>query len=132
MTDGATWIWQRIPPLLQRLGCLHHYCFELLDFYHVTEYLQAFAEVAFTNPVEQQNWFKQARSDLKQGRITNLLNQMHSLKNNRRGESRRTMTAKISYLTKGQQQGRLHYSRIAAMKLPIGSGAIESLVRGCS
>jgi hypothetical protein len=46
-----------------------------------------------------------------------------------RGESRQTMTAQISYLTKGQQQGRLNYSQIAAMKLPIGSGAIESLMR---
>jgi hypothetical protein len=129
VADGAEWIWQRIPPLLKRLGCPQLISHELLDFYHVSEYLHAFADVAFTNPVERQTWFKQARSQLKQGRVANLLERMQVLTNQMRGESRKTTNAQIAYLKKGQQQGRLNYSRIAAMKLPIGSGAIESLMR---
>ena len=35
----------------------------------------------------------------------------------------------IGYFTKGQQGGRLNYDQVAEMKLPIGSGAIESLIR---
>ena len=37
--------------------------------------------------------------------------------------------AQINYLTKGHQSGRLNYAQLSALKLPIGSGAIESLVR---
>lgn len=35
----------------------------------------------------------------------------------------------ISYLTKAHLEGRLNYAEIAVLKLPIGSGAIESLIR---
>ena len=62
VADGAEWIWQRIPPLLQRVGCQPQAVHQLLDFYHATEHLQHFAEAAFTQPTERQAWFKQAMS----------------------------------------------------------------------
>lgn len=46
-----------------------------------------------------------------------------------RGERRSTMRSEIQYFTNFHQQGRLSYSQVAAMKMPIGSGAIESLIR---
>lgn len=45
------------------------------------------------------------------------------------GERKKSMARELAYFTKGQQQHRLNYSKVAAMKLPIGSGAIESLIR---
>jgi hypothetical protein len=54
---------------------------------------------------------------------------MKALRKDSRSESRSIMTSQIEYLTKGQQSGRLNYSQVAARKLPIGSGAIESLIR---
>lgn len=63
IADGAKWIWQHIPPLLQRLGCPPASIHGLLDFYHATEHLYTFAEAAFTHL--QQAWFKIARSALK-------------------------------------------------------------------
>lgn len=129
VADGAEWIWQRIPPLLQRLGCPPQAVHQLLDFYHATEHLQQFAEAAFTQPTDRQAWFKQARQILKGGRIADLLDKMQVLNHNSRGALRSIMTSQIGYFTKGQQGGRLNYSQVAAMKLPLGSGAIESLIR---
>ncbi len=54
---------------------------------------------------------------------------MQVLRNNSVGERHSIMTSQISYFTKGQQSGRLNYSQVAARRLPIGSGAIESLIR---
>lgn len=54
---------------------------------------------------------------------------MQALKENSRGERRSIMTSEIRYFTTGQQSGRLNYSQVAARRLPIGSGAIESLIR---
>jgi hypothetical protein len=54
---------------------------------------------------------------------------MQILRNQGQGEQRSSMTSQIGYFTKGQQAGRLNYSKVSAMKLPIGSGAIESLIR---
>jgi len=45
------------------------------------------------------------------------------------GERQKTSAGKIAYFTTGYQQQRLNYQKVAAMKLPIGSGAIESLIR---
>ena len=129
VADGAEWIWQRIPPLLQRLGCPSESLHQLLDFYHATEHLQTFAEAAFTQSTERQAWFKQARQILKRGGIGDLLDKMQALSRNRRGDRRSIMTSQIGYFTKGQQAGRLNYSQVAARRLPIGSGAIESLIR---
>jgi hypothetical protein len=76
VADGAEWIRHWIPPLLKRLGCPPESIHQLLDFYHATEHLQQFAEAAFTKPVDVQIWFKQARKDMKRGRVCDLINQM--------------------------------------------------------
>lgn len=83
-----SWIWQHIPPLLQRLGCPPESTHGLLDFYHATEHLHTFAEAAFAQLHQQQAWFKTARSTLKHGQSADLLNQMQALSKNMSGERR--------------------------------------------
>lgn len=129
LADGAEWIWLRIPPLLKRLGCPPESIVELLDFYHAAEHLQQFAEAAFTELTVVQTWFKQARKDLKGGRVADLIARIQTLVENSSGECKKIMAGKLAYFIKGQQKRRLNYSQVAAMKLPIGSGAIESLIR---
>ena len=128
IADGADWIWQHIPALLNRLGCgkFSHY---LLDFYHATEHLQNFASAAFNDEKERLNWFKSARSDLKRGKIDELLEQMKHHRKSRRGSRRQIMTNQINYFNKRLLKGLLNYDKIAQLNLPIGSGAIESLIR---
>ena len=128
IADGAEWIWKHIPPLLERLGCPHE-TYQLLDYYHVTEHLHAFADAAFSQANERIKWFNSARSDLKRGKITVLLEKMAALNKPVSGEQCQIMTAQINYLTKGSVEGRLNYAQVAALKLPIGSGAVESLIR---
>ena len=129
LADGAEWIWRRIPPMLKRLGCSPESILELLDFYHAAEHLQSFAESAFSETTAMQTWFKQARGDLKQGRTCALISQMQALVEKASGERRKIMAGQLAYFTKGSKQGRLNYCQVAVMKLPIGSGAIESLIR---
>lgn len=75
IADGAEWIWIHIPPLLKRLGCPTE-TYELFDFYHVTEHLQTFADVAFSDEKERKDWFKKARRTLKKGNALTLMKQM--------------------------------------------------------
>lgn len=125
---GAEWIWNHIPALLERLGTPPE-TYQLLDFYHVMQHLQAEADAAFPQESERKKWFNSARSYLKRGKITALLQQMTAIRNSAHGDPSQIMTAQINYLTKGQLEGRLNYAQIAALKLPIGSGAVESLIR---
>lgn len=129
LADGADWIWLRLPTLLKRLGCPAESILELLDFYYATEHLGQFSEAAFSDTTKSQIWFKQAKSDLKRGRVSDLLKQMQTLVKQASGERKNLMAKQVAYLSKFEQLSRLKYSQVAAMKLPIGSGAIESLIR---
>jgi len=128
IADGADWIWQHIPPLLNRLASAEkiHY---LLDFYHGTEHLQSFAEAAFNQEKERKAWFDSARKDLKNGKINQLLERMEQVKKSSRGSRRKIMTNQINYFDKRRNKGLLNYDKIAQLNLPIGSGAVESLIR---
>lgn len=67
---------------------------------------------------------------MKRGCISDLINRMQALVSKSSSEDRQSMAGRqLAYFTRGQQQQRLNYSRLAAMKLPIGSGTIESLIR---
>ncbi len=128
IADGAEWMWKDIPSLLKRLGCEPKTTYFLQDFYHVTEHLSSFAEAAFDKNNEKQAWFKQACKKLKKGKTSELIQSMISLK-----KEAKTMvdslTSEINHLVKLQKHGRINYHLIAELKLPLGSGAIESLIR---
>ena len=128
LADGAQWIWKHIPTLLRNLGCPHE-TYYLLDFYHVTEHIQIFAEAAFSQEKERKTWFNLARSELRWGKVKDLLEKMKVIQKTARGQRRKIMTEQINYLTKGIENERMNYQKISTMNLPIGSGAVESLIR---
>jgi hypothetical protein len=128
IADGAEWIWIHIPPLLKRLGCPNE-TYQLFDFYHVTEHLQTFADAAFSNEKERKDWFKRARKTLKKGNAWGLMKQMDELIAQATGERCKIMVAQREYLLGAYREGRLKYAQVLGKNLPIGSGAIESLIR---
>ncbi len=128
VADGADWIWLHIPTLLNRLGCGEQTNY-LVDFYHATEHLQDFADAAFSKEKERLTWFKIARKALKSGKIDSLLEQMKQLRKSSRGSRRKIMTNQINYFDKRRNKGLLNYDKISQLNLPIGSGAVESLIR---
>jgi hypothetical protein len=127
LADGAPWMWERIPALLRRLGCPDERIIELLDFYHATEHLSAFAEAAFSNPKVALAWFKKACAALKRGHAATLLQQMQTLCTQAKSKQKPSLTKEIEYFQ--TRLSRLQYAQVAALKLPIGSGAVESLLR---
>ncbi len=45
------------------------------------------------------------------------------------GERRKNLDRVRNYFLKGNKEGRFNYHKISSLKLPIGSGAVESLIR---
>jgi len=127
IADGAEWIWKHIPPLLEKLGC--PFIYQLLDFYHVAEHIHTVALAAFSTDELQKKWFNQARRLLKNGQAQTLLEQIKALRNLANSDNGKIIDCQINYLTKGLTNGRLNYAIVSQLKLPIGSGAIESLIR---
>ena len=127
MADGARWIWNRVGPLLRRLGIQPERVNELVDFYHAVEHLGKIAAVQrrWSGP-ERQRWITRQRRHLLNGRRAEVQAAIDALCGRRASQA---LKRERAYFKRNGDRGRLDYARIAAMKLPIGSGAIESTIR---
>ncbi|MDP5338514.1 MAG: ISLre2 family transposase [Nodularia sp. (in: cyanobacteria)] len=128
IADGAEWIWIHIPPLLKKLNCPNQ-TYQLLDFYHAASHLQDFADAAFCNKNERQQWFKKARKTLKKGQALSLTRNMDEFIYGATGERLKILVRERNYILKAYRRRLLKYNEVASQKLPLGSGAIESLIR---
>jgi len=125
IADGAPWIWKRVPLLVQALGLAAEQVHELLDFYHAAEHLGKVAALRKDwSAKARSRWRNQQRRCLLRGEIERVIAAVRDLCRGRNSKSIRTHR---DYLIKNQS--RMAYAKLTAMKMPIGSGAIESSVR---
>lgn len=87
------------------------------------------ADVAFSEAKERKSWFKKARKTLKKGNAISLIREMSQFIISAKGERCKILIKQRAYLLRAYREGRLSYAKILKKKLPIGSGAIESLIR---
>ncbi len=128
IADGAEWIWKHIPPLLKKLQGENE-TYQLLDFYHASSHLKDFADAAFSINDERQEWFKKARKTLKKGQTMNLMRNMTELILSATGERHKILLRERNYILKAYRRRILKYNEVAKQRLPLGSGAVESLIR---
>lgn len=83
---------------------------------------------AFNQETEKKAWFKQACKQLEKGKSSELIQEMISLEKEAK-LAKDSLTSEINYLVKLQKAKRINYHLISELKLPLGSGAIESLIR---
>jgi hypothetical protein len=125
IADGAPWIWKRVPLLMHALGLAGEQGHELLDFYHAVQRLGQVAALRKDwNARARARWRTQQRPLLLQGKVDQVIAAMRTLCRGRNSKAIRTHRA---YFIKNQS--RMAYAKLMALKLPIGSGAIESTVR---
>ena len=127
VADGARWIWNRVGPLLRRLGIKPDQVDELVDFYHAVEHLGKIAALQgrWTGP-ERQTWIRRQRRRLLKGKIAEVQTAIDALCGRRASPA---LKRERAYFQRNGEKGRLDYGRLAASKMPIGSGAIESTIR---
>lgn len=128
IADGAEWIWIHIPPLLKKLKCPPE-TYQILDFYHAASHLQDFADAAFSTNNERQKWFINARKTLRKGQTLNLIRNMDEFILGATGERLKNLLRERNYILKAYRRRLLNYNSVAFRKLPLGSGAVESLIR---
>jgi hypothetical protein len=125
IADGAPWIWKRVPLLVQTLGLAAEQVHELLDFYHAAQHLaQAAALRKDWSTKARSHWRNQQRRLLLRGEVEQVIAAVRDIC---RGRNSKSIRKHRDYFVKNQS--RMAYAKLTAMKLPIGSGAIESTVR---
>jgi hypothetical protein len=125
IADGAPWIWKRVPLLVHALGLAAEQVHELLDFYHAVQHLGQVAALRkdWSAPARTR-WRTQQRHLLLRGEVEQVIAAVRSICRGRHSKAIRTHR---EYFIKNQS--RMAYAKLMALKLPIGSGAIESTVR---
>jgi hypothetical protein len=127
VADGARWIWNRVGALLRRLGIKAEQVNELVDFYHAVEHLGTIAALQRRwRGAERQHWIVRQRRRLLKGKLDEVQAAIDELCGPR---SRKALRRERDYFKRNVGKGRMDYARIAALKMPIGSGAIESTIR---
>jgi hypothetical protein len=125
LADGAPWIWKRVPLLVHALGLAAEQVHELLDFYHAVQHLgQVVALRQDWSAKARTRWRTQQRRLLMRGEVDQV---MRAVRDICRGRNSKAIRKHRDYFIKNQN--RMAYAQLLAMKLPIGSGAIESTVR---
>lgn len=115
--DGAPWIWQ-----MAQLYFPH--CIEVLDFFHVSEYVWAVARAAFAQQQAlQQQWVEQQQQWLKQSQWQSVIHATTELMKTV-AAAREAGEALVRYLS--NNQSRIDYQQYLQMGLMIGSGVVES------
>jgi hypothetical protein len=125
IADGAPWIWKRVPLLVHALGLTAEQVHELLDVYHAVQHLgQVAARRKDWSAKARTRWRTQQRRLLLRGEVAQVVAAVRDLC---RGRNNKAIRKHLDYFIKNQY--RMAYAQLLAMKLPIGSGAIESTVR---
>jgi hypothetical protein len=125
IADGAPWIWKRVPLLVRALGLTAERVHELLDFYHAVQRLGQVAALRKDwSAKARTRWRTRQRHLLLQGEVEQVIAAVRVIC---RGRNSKAIHMHRDYFIRNQS--RMVYAKLMAMKLPIGSGAIESTMR---
>ena len=115
--DGAHWIWDMAREEFPG-------CWEILDFYHLSEYVWSVAKAGYPSKEEaQQNWVKEQQKLLKQSQWQQVIINSHQFRSKRKDLSQ-AITDLERYLSNNRT--RIDYKRYLKEGLMIGSGVVES------
>jgi hypothetical protein len=117
--DGALWIWDRVPDLANKQSVC------ILDFYHAAERLSEICK-EFHGEQTEQYWqqFTRWRDSFLEGKVEKVIAELKQMRGKCKGKKRHFLQGHISYFEENKE--RMHYDQYTAMKLPIGSGTVES------
>ena len=123
IADGAPWIWNRVPGLIKRLGLGPDQVHQLIDFYHAVEHLGKVASRRKRwSSKQRKSWVHKHRNLLLQGHVDEVICAIKAIC---RG-SRAIRTHMDDFV---KHSARMAYARLRALKMPIGSGSVESAIR---
>lgn len=100
---------------------------QILDFWHATEYLAAYAKVAYIKKEERDKWLEKSCHNLKHkcGAATRLLKEMSNYARVHNIEDKENPVSRaVTYFT--NQKPRMKYWQYIKKGFPIGSGVVEA------
>src|SRR5919109_25909 len=121
VADGAHWLWNRIPRLIAALGLEPQRVHQLIDFYTARCNCGKLAALRKNWSARQRHaWIRTQRRRLWTGHIAEVVEAIQVFC---RGRNSKAIMTERDYFVRNRQ--RMAYQTVRALKLPIGSSAIE-------
>lgn len=127
VSDGAPWIWERLAWVEQRVGLKADRLAKVLDWCHAVHHLSLAVAGLGLAGAERQLLYGRLRRLLKQGGANRVTAELSLLAEDCPLDG--PVWTAIRYLEKHAAAGHLRYPVFRKEGVPIGSGAIESVVR---
>jgi hypothetical protein len=128
IADGANWIWDRVPQIREQLRSSGCQFIELVDFYHVSETIHQFASFKSEwSSNYRKRWAKRMCKYLKTGQREAFREEL--MQHSRYARKGTGFLRAKNYLLKRLASGHLDYDLAESLKLPLGSGSVESTIR---
>ena len=121
LADGAPWIWNRVKPMLMRLGVCENKIIETLDHYHAMEHLNEL--VIYVEKDQQDSIFKKLKKSLFTGDISKIKSLL------KKGIPGVMLDEFTPYKYFVKNKNRIDYQSLKDQNRPIGSGIVESGIR---
>lgn len=125
IADGATWIWNKIPAMLEDLGVENSVVTQTLDYYHAVQHLDKLFK-SLPNRIgkrQRTRWWKRCKEWLWKGKSRGIVRLFARLYTRFPAK----MRTEMNYFSNHEQ--RMYYADYEAEGLLCGSGLIESAVR---
>jgi hypothetical protein len=123
--DGASWIWKRVPGLVEALGYDQAKVKEVVDFYHAVQRLhEVAAEVKSWSEADRRAWVSGMKQHLRRGEPERIVADGKALCQGRRAKKIRSL---LQYFE--THADRMRYPEFKKLGIPQGSGVVESAVR---
>jgi len=118
--DGAPWIWDRV------LDIANPESIQILDFYHACEHLSDLCKEIYVEGTDLYwEYFRKWKDLIYEGKVEKVIDKLKKIRDRSQKESLREIIQKeINYFEVNED--RMRYDKYRKMKLPIGSGTIES------
>jgi hypothetical protein len=127
VADGAPWIWDRIPVIIDKAGLRNVKTHQVLDNCHAAHHISLALAALGLNDQERLPLYRLHRTYLRNGHWRRVVEELTALADG--SSDNAAFQTEIAYLRKHGEAGRLAYPSFRAQGLPIGSGAIESGIR---
>jgi hypothetical protein len=125
LADGAEWIWDRVPMVAQLAGIPQERWHQAVDLSHVVSHIaNALNQCKNMESPEKKKMLKRLKRWLVEGKFDEVISYLNTLKRGRRAND---IQSEISYIEKRTHL--MQYARLREKHLPIGSGAVESMIR---
>jgi hypothetical protein len=118
--DGAPWIWDRVIDMANKESI------QILDYYHGCEHISDICKELYVEGTELYwEYFRKWKDLIYEGKVEKVIDKLKRIRDkSRKGSIRELIQKEINYFEVNKD--RMRYDKYRKMKLPIGSGTIES------